>query len=46
MEYDWITSWLKLLKMTCIPLPTLPNVFDTGTRTLSKVTNAVPAVGE
>ena len=39
-------SWLKLLRMTPIPLPSLPSVFDTGTRTLSNVTNAVPAEAE
>ena len=39
-------SRLKLLRMTDIPLPSLPSVFDTGTRTLSNVTNAVPAVAE
>lgn len=27
-------SWLKLLRMTCIPLPTFPSVCETGTRTL------------
>lgn len=39
-------SWLKLLRMTDMPLPSLPRVFDSGTRTLSNVTNAVPAVAE
>jgi len=39
-------SWLKLLKITKIPPPSGPSVFSTGTRTLSKVTKAVPAVGE
>jgi hypothetical protein len=39
-------SWLKLLRITKIPLPSGPSVFSTGTRTLSKVTKAVPAVGE
>ena len=39
-------SWLKLLRMTDMPLPSLPSVFDSGTRTLSNVTNAVPAVAE
>lgn len=39
-------SWLKLLRITDIPLPSLPSVFDSGTRTLSNVTNAVPAAAE
>lgn len=39
-------SWLKLLRITDMPLPSLPSVFDNGTRTLSNVTNAVPAVAE
>jgi hypothetical protein len=39
-------SWLKLLRMTDMPLPSLPSVLDSGTRTLSNVTNAVPAVAE
>jgi len=39
-------SWLKLLRITKIPPPSGPSVFSTGTRTLSKVTKAVPAVGE
>ena len=39
-------SWLKLLRMTDMPLPSLPSVFDNGARTLSNVTNAVPAVAE
>src|SRR5450756_1590952 len=45
----WATearSWLKLLRMTNMPLPSLPSVFDSGTQTLSNVTNAVPAVAE
>lgn len=32
--------------MTNIPPPSSPKVFSTGTLTLSKVTNEVPAVGE
>lgn len=39
-------SWLKLWRMTAIPFPSLPSVFETGTRTLSNVTNAVPAAEE
>ena len=39
-------SWLKLLRTTKIPPSSGPRVFSTGTRTLSKVTKAVPAVGE
>lgn len=39
-------SWLKLLKITDIPLPMGPRVLATGTRTLSKVTYAVPAADE
>lgn len=39
-------SWLKLLRITDIPLPTGPRVLAIGTRTLSKVTNAVPAAEE
>jgi hypothetical protein len=39
-------SWLKLLKITDIPLPTGPKVLAIGTRTLLKVTNAVPAAAE
>jgi hypothetical protein len=39
-------SWLKLLRITKIPPPSGPSVFSTGTRTLSKVTKAVPAAGE
>ena len=34
------------LSMTKIPPPSGPRVFPTGTLTLSKVTNAVPAVGD
>ena len=39
-------SWLKLLRMTDMHLPSLPRVFDSDMRTLSNVTNAVPAVAE
>jgi hypothetical protein len=39
-------SRTKLLRMTGMPWPTLPSVFATGTRTLSNVTYAVPAVAE
>jgi len=39
-------SWLKLLKMTCMPAPSRPSVFATGTRAPSNVTYAVPAVAE
>ena len=39
-------SWLKLLRTTKIPPSSGPSVFSTGTRTLSKVTKAVPAVEE
>lgn len=34
------------LSMTKIPPPSGPRVFPTGTLTLSKVMNAVPAVGD
>lgn len=39
-------SWLKLLRITDKPLPTSPRVLATGTRTLSKITYAVPAEAE
>ena len=39
-------SWLKLLRITLRPLFTGPSVLATGTRTLLKVTYAVPAVDE
>ena len=38
-------SWLKLDKITLIPLFSLPRRFSTGTLTLSKVIYDVPAVG-
>lgn len=39
-------SWLKLDRITKMPLPSSPMVFSTGTLTFSKVMKAVPAVGE
>lgn len=39
-------SWLKLLRMTKMPLPSGPRVFSTGTLTFSNVMYAVPAVEE
>jgi len=39
-------SWLKLDRITLIPLFSLPRRFSTGTLTLSKVIYEVPAVGE
>ena len=39
-------SWLKLDRITLIPLFSLPRRFSTGTLTLSKVMYEVPAVGE
>jgi hypothetical protein len=39
-------SWLKLLRITDMPFPSLPSVLARGTRTLLKMRYAVPAADE